>query len=72
VVVVSEEKGAVSYAYKGHLVRGVTAEELRAFLTSVFIRRPKRSAREWIRKRLHSRKTQTAGLSAAISEPHSK
>src|SRR5262249_17539343 len=37
VVVVSEETGAVSYAYKGQLVRGVTLEELRAFLTSVFV-----------------------------------
>lgn len=72
VVVVSEETGAISYAYKGHLVRGVTAEELRAFLTSVFIRRPKRSAREWIRKRLHARRAQAAGLSAALSEPNTK
>ncbi len=38
VVVVSEESGAISYAYKGHLVRGVTVEELRAFLTSVFVK----------------------------------
>ena len=38
VVVVSEETGAISYAYKGHLVRGVTSEELRSFLTSVFVR----------------------------------
>ncbi len=37
VVAVSEETGAISYAYKGQLVRGVTAEELRAFLTSVLI-----------------------------------
>jgi diadenylate cyclase len=72
VVVVSEETGAISYAYKGHLVRGVTAEELRAFLTSVFIRRPKRSAREWIRKRLQARKAQAAGLSAALSESNTK
>src|ERR1035437_1435416 len=35
VVAVSEETGAVSYAYKGQLVRGVTLEELRSFLTSV-------------------------------------
>jgi diadenylate cyclase len=72
VVVVSEETGAISYAYKGHLVRGVTAEELRAFLTSVFIRRPKRSAREWIRKRLQARRAQAAGLSAALSESNTK
>ncbi len=37
VVAVSEETGAISYAYKGQLVRGVTLEELRAFLTSVFV-----------------------------------
>jgi diadenylate cyclase len=41
VVIVSEESGAISYAYKGHLVRGVTAEELRSFLTSVFVKRPR-------------------------------
>jgi diadenylate cyclase len=41
VVIVSEETGGISYAYKGHLVRNVTAEELRAFLTSVFVRRSK-------------------------------
>ncbi|MCI0541358.1 MAG: diadenylate cyclase CdaA [Verrucomicrobiales bacterium] len=41
IVVVSEETGAISYAYKGHLVRGVSAEELRAFLTSVFVRTDK-------------------------------
>jgi diadenylate cyclase len=38
VVAVSEETGAVSYAYKGQLVRGVTLEELRSFLTSVLVR----------------------------------
>ena len=37
VVVVSEESGAISYAYKSQLVRNVTIEELRAFLTSVII-----------------------------------
>ncbi len=38
VVVVSEETGAVSYAYKGNLVRGISLENLRAFLTSVLVR----------------------------------
>lgn len=38
VVAVSEETGAISYSYKGHLIRGVTAEELRSFLTSIFVR----------------------------------
>ena len=37
VVIVSEETGAVSYAYKGQLTRGVTLEELRAFLTSMLV-----------------------------------
>ena len=37
VVAVSEETGAISYAYKGHLVRGVTSEELRSALTGVFV-----------------------------------
>jgi diadenylate cyclase len=47
VVVVSEETGAISHAYKGQFVRGVTLEELRAFLTAVIVN-PARS-RNWIR-----------------------
>src|SRR5213083_41701 len=46
VVVVSEETGAISHAYKGQLVRGVSSEELRAFLTSVLVT-PARS-RNWL------------------------
>jgi len=37
VVAVSEETGAISHAYKGNLVRGVTSEALRSFLTSVLV-----------------------------------
>lgn len=37
VVVVSEETGLVSYAYKGQLVRGVSLEDLRAFLSSILV-----------------------------------
>src|SRR5215469_15215735 len=48
VVAVSEETGAISYAYRGQLVRGVTLEELRAFLTSVLITPASRS-RHWVR-----------------------
>lgn len=48
VVVVSEETGAVSYAYRGQLVRGVTLEELRAFLTSVLVS-PAARSRNWTR-----------------------
>lgn len=46
VVVVSEETGAISYAYKAQLVRGVTLEELRAFLTSVLVT-PATRTRNW-------------------------
>ena len=50
VVVVSEETGAISYAYKARLVRGVTLEELRDFLTSVLVRAPKpRNLVDWLR-----------------------
>lgn len=50
VVVVSEETGSISYAYKGQLVRGVTPEELRSFLTSVLVRRGKpRNVFDWFR-----------------------
>jgi diadenylate cyclase len=50
VVVVSEETGSVGYAYKGQLVRGVTLEELRAFLSSILVKPTKsRSILEWLR-----------------------
>jgi diadenylate cyclase len=50
VVVVSEETGSISYAYKGELVRGVTLEELRAFLSSVLVKTTKpRGFKVWLR-----------------------
>lgn len=50
VVVVSEENGAISYAYKGQLVRGITLQELRAFLTSILVQPAKsRSLIDWLR-----------------------
>jgi diadenylate cyclase len=53
VVVVSEESGWISYAYKGQLTRGVSEEELRAFLTSVLLKRGKSSSLiDWSRKKL--------------------
>ena len=56
VVIVSEETGAISYAFKGQLVRGVTAEELRAFLTSVLISPARaRGVVEWLRSRTGER-----------------
>ena len=49
VVCVSEETGLVSYAHKGTFVRGVSLEDLRAFLSSVLVKadRP-RNLREWL------------------------
>jgi len=56
VVAVSEETGAISYAYKGQFVRGVTLEELRAFLTSVLVTpAPSRNWLHWIRSRIADR-----------------
>jgi diadenylate cyclase len=56
IVVVSEETGLLSHAYKGQLVRGVSLEVLRAFLTSVLVQPVKsRSAVEWLRTRLGER-----------------
>ena len=50
VVVVSEETGAISYAHRGALVKGISIEELRAYLTSVIVRRTDSRSR-WPRLR---------------------
>jgi diadenylate cyclase len=63
VVIISEESGAISYAYKGHLIRGVTIEELRAFLTSVFVKRAK--ARGLI-NRLRARSARSASPESPV------
>jgi diadenylate cyclase len=50
IVVVSEETGTMSYAHKGQLVRGVTLEELSAFMTSVILRPAKAAGLvRWLR-----------------------
>ncbi len=46
VVIVSEETGQISYSYRGELVRGLTIEELRAFLSSVLVQAGKQ--RTWL------------------------
>src|SRR5215471_15370387 len=56
VIAVSEETGMVSHVHKGQMVRGVTEEELRAFLTSLLVRRGQaRAPFEWLRARFASR-----------------
>lgn len=57
VVAVSEETGSISHAYRGQFVRGVTLEELRSILTSVFLARGKPRSflslfRSWSKKKL--------------------
>src|SRR5438876_4645023 len=66
VVIVSEETSAISYAYKGNLVRGLTSEQLRAFLTSVLIT-PARSRNwlGWVRSLLHRPKPATVVINGA-------
>lgn len=50
IVAVSEETGGISYSYKGQMVRAVSLQELRAFLTSVLVPTTKsRSIVEWVR-----------------------
>lgn len=70
VVVVSEETGSISYAYKGHLERPVSAEELRSFLTSVLVAGDQsdgwiRRARAWTRRRMRARALARGGVSKA-------
>ncbi|MBI4661516.1 MAG: TIGR00159 family protein [Verrucomicrobia bacterium] len=69
VVVVSEESGAISHAYKGQLVRGVSIEELRAFLTSVFVTRPgSRSLADRIRSWATSRAVPPAPVASKVPQ----
>src|SRR6202453_1357288 len=56
VIVISEETGMISYAHKGQLVRGVTPEELRAFLTSIILRPAKtHGVVKWLRSQFGER-----------------
>jgi diadenylate cyclase len=69
VVAVSEETGLISYAYRGQLTRGVTQEELRAFLTSVLLKRGKSAGMlDWTRKKLTAQHPATPGPAAQKAE----
>ena len=70
IVAVSEETGGVSYAYKGQLTRGVTLENLRAFLSSIFVipERP-RTLVDFIRIWVASKTTPTAPTQTAPAKP---
>lgn len=74
IVVVSEETGLISHAYKGQLVRGVTLEELRSFLTSVLVQAAQsRGTVEWIRRRFYeSNKPGAAVVTKSDQRPGAK
>jgi len=65
IIVVSEETGAISYAFQGELVRGITSEELRAFLSSLLVQPHKsRTLVEWLKSlQSHHIKTGPAVIS---------
>jgi diadenylate cyclase len=69
IVIVSEESGAISYAYKGQLVRGVSVEELRSFLTSVIVHAARnRGIGDWLRS-LQSQTPKSGPAVITRSEP---
>jgi len=68
VVVVSEETGRISYAYQGQLIRGVTIEELRAFLSSVLVTPTRsRSLADWWRQRRSAAAASAEAATAATA-----
>ncbi len=70
IVVVSEETGMISYAHKGQLTRGVTLEELRAFLTSVTLQPAKtHGVVKWLRARLRENHGTTGPAVITKREP---
>ena len=70
IVVVSEENGMISHAYKGQLTRGVTLEELRAFLTSVVLPPAKtHGLTSWLRARFPERRRHAGPAVITRHEP---
>jgi diadenylate cyclase len=49
IVAVSEETGMISHAYRGQLVRGISPDELRSFLTSILVSDSKPRKSLWSR-----------------------
>lgn len=73
VVVVSEETGMISHAYKGQLVRGVTVEELRSFLTSVIVQPAKpHGLFGWVRTLFERPKSAPAVITKNETRPVAK
>lgn len=70
IVVVSEETGAISYAYKGQLTRGITLENLRASLSAILVApaRPRNLA-SWLRALKTSGASLVPSADAAAPKP---
>ena len=70
IVAVSEETGMISYAYRGQLVRGISPDELRSFLTSILVSdsKPRKSLWTWFTRKKPIRKTGRPPISAAKSQ----
>jgi diadenylate cyclase len=70
IVVVSEETGTMSHAYKGQLVRGVTLEELRSFVTSIILKpaRPN-NLLHWLRSKFGEHHTSAGPAVITKREP---
>lgn len=65
IVAVSEETGMISYAFRGQLVRGISPDELRSFLTSILVSdsKPRKSLWSWFTREKRKSKTALAPLS---------
>lgn len=68
VIIVSEETGAISYAYKGELKKGVALEELRAFLSSLLVPREKPQGlfRQLLLRARHSAHAVSGGINEKL------
>ncbi len=68
IVAVSEETGAISYAYKGELKKGVALEELRAFLSSLLVRheKPHGLFRQLLLRARHSAQAVSGGINEKL------
>ncbi len=73
VVVISEETGSISYVYRGQLTRGVSLQELRAFLTFILVRREKAGRFvDWMRARQAMFRSRPANGSSPPAETPSR
>ena len=70
IVAVSEETGMISHAFRGQLVRGISPDELRSFLTSILVSdsKPRKSLWTWFMRKKPNRKTGRPPISVAKTQ----